>query len=105
METLREKGHKISDSSIEEGLLVKQPCRMEELPRNYLPKWAEHKRVFFDVGHNPQAIVLFVRFRKECWSIMRETSRKKVTALWFYMGPANRKKPIQLLPNWKKRPR
>ena len=57
VDVLKTKGVKVSDTSIEEGLLIKQPCRMEELPRNLIPKWAEHKRIFFDVGHNPQAIV------------------------------------------------
>jgi folylpolyglutamate synthase/dihydropteroate synthase len=30
---------------------------MEELPLNLKPKWAQKKRIFFDVGHNPNAIV------------------------------------------------
>ena len=57
IEVLRGKGYHISQQHIEEGLLIKQPCRMEELPLNLRPKWAEHKRIFFDVGHNPNAVV------------------------------------------------
>jgi folylpolyglutamate synthase/dihydropteroate synthase len=56
MEVLRTKGFNIPDSAIESGLLIKQPCRMEELPLNLKPNWSADKRFFFDVGHNPNAV-------------------------------------------------
>jgi folylpolyglutamate synthase/dihydropteroate synthase len=56
MEVLRTKGFNIPDSAIESGLLIKQPCRMEELPLNLKPNWSAGKRFFFDVGHNPNAV-------------------------------------------------
>jgi folylpolyglutamate synthase/dihydropteroate synthase len=79
IDNLRGKGIKISDSHIEEGLLIRQPCRMEELPKNLLPKWAPNKRVFFDVAHNFHAIVLNCLPRKRCSSTMRKTSKRKET--------------------------
>ena len=49
----------ISEAHIQAGIGKRQPCRMEELKPEFLPEGAEGKRVFFDGGHNPQAIVLF----------------------------------------------
>lgn len=46
---------------------------MEELPLKLKPKWAQKKRFFFDVGHNPNAIVFFFLFRNECSNSIQKT--------------------------------
>lgn len=35
---------------------------MQDLPKYLIPKWAEGKKIIFDVGHNPSAIVSFILF-------------------------------------------
>ena len=75
VEVLREKGFKIGPDSLEGGLLTRQRCRMEELPARLLPKWSRGKRVFFDVCHNPNAVVLLSLLRPTCSSTTATTSR------------------------------
>ena len=40
---------------MEKGLKAQQPCRMEIHEK--LPEWCGNKRIIFDVGHNPNAVV------------------------------------------------
>lgn len=58
MNTLSEKyGLKVPETALKEGIVENQPCRMEVMIKKYQGK---KKKVFFDVAHNPQAIVLFL---------------------------------------------
>ena len=57
-----------------------------------LPQWAAHNRVFFDVAHNPNAVVsFFVYQRKECSNTMRRISRKKEINYLLFLEPAKKK--------------
>lgn len=77
IKALKSKGLKIADSHIETGLLINQPCRMEEIPLNLKPKWAAQKRIFFDVGHNPNAIVFCYLLSKECCNTIKIKSKNQ----------------------------
>lgn len=55
----------MTEKDIEKGLEAKQPCRMELLDSSVLPKHLQDKKVFFDVGHNPSALVLSFWLRKK----------------------------------------
>jgi len=38
---------------------------MQILDQKYLPVWAKQKRVVFDVGHNPNGIVIFYLLKQK----------------------------------------
>lgn len=57
--------------------MAKQPCRMEKLKEAYLPHGCKDKQIYFDVGHNPPAIVIFILHRKKLNSLSKIKALRK----------------------------
>ena len=49
----------MSERALKEGLAENQPCRMELWERECKGR---KKKIYFDVGHNPQAIVILYSY-------------------------------------------
>lgn len=55
-------GSKVNELAVKEGLKAKQPCRNQVIPSeiiNKLPYEHKPKNIILDVGHNPDATVIF----------------------------------------------
>lgn len=64
---------------------------MEELPLKLKPKWAQKKRFFFDVGHNPNAIVFFFFIQERMLEYYTKNIKKQGEKLIVLFGSSKEK--------------
>ena len=67
-----------------------------------MPSWASHKRLFFDVSHNPQAIVILILFSNEWLSTIKKKSKSKAIDVLYCMVPVRKKMWLRRLAKYRR---